>query len=1117
MRKRALRKDTLRELRSSVVRFLSILTMTALGVFVFTGLKVTGPRMRHTANDYAVRQNMYDVEVSSVAGLDRADVDIARRLSLPHILEEGYDTDLEIDGVGVYIRLRSLGETISVPDVVEGRLPQSPGEVALEKAPATESIAVGDTISFLRESKKLKIDDGDDLKRYAFRVVGKVISADSLAQGTKGMDIAASRPIDTIGFILRADFAKTTPDVVRIRLTDAPNNRPKSAAYRDAVTQAKDELIAAYRPRVATKFAQMQEKLKDAIQDGRKRVAEARQKLEDGKRALDDGRKKLQDARKTLDARRKEADRKAEEGRAEIEDGRVRIREARAKIDDAETELLRKEALLSEGEHEYATAAETLGKNKAALDGAKAELDGKRQQLADGRKAAESAMDEVNRALEALKASAGDPEVAGKAAALEAQKATLSAELAKIEAGEQELATAAAALERRSAEWASGKEALERQRATLDESKAAIRSGKAELEEQRAELKRRALALEEQAVRAEKQITEGRKTLEDAEEKWQASSKTLSEEEADFQAKERDARRKIEDGESAIREAHDLLERLRRPKYDVTTRLGEPAMQMLMQSGDKLDLVSGIFPVFFYFIAVLVSMTTMTRMVEERRTQIGTYKALGYGKWDIAKKYIFYGLSASLIGGAIGAFCGSVFLPQVIYHGYAASFVVKTLEGISDPMTNIAAIALAVALNVGAIYSVLRRNLRENSAQLLRPKSPGAVKTLWIERITPLWRRLGFLTKVTARNVFRYKKRMFMTIFGIAGCTGLLFLGFGLRESIGGLKKLQFHDVMRYDLMVLCDAKSGEAPSVPKALSGGEIGAIEAAYYEQMLSLNPVGPDRSVTLIVPEHPDRFSDVFLLRKRRAFGRDVLLDAGAGVIDTKLARYAGKDGTLKLMDDNLEVHTLRYRQTADIYHGFYAFLSPEGYADAFGKRFVPNAFFVKLKDGADIASMKAELIDDPGVLTVVDNAQFLKLIDDWMHSVRIIVYVIILCSGMLAFVVLYNLTNINISERMRELCTIKVLGFRPVELAQYIYRETYLLALMGILLGYGFGWFLLLMIVEVLPPEHVMLNTMLTFRPYVYSALISLAFTLVVRLIVARRMRTISMIEALKSYD
>lgn len=1124
-------KDILREISNTWKRFLSILIMTALGVFILVGLKVTGPKMRDSIEHHIVDQKMYDLRISSPVGINDEDMEALKNIKGIKEMETGYYTDISLGHEKINFRVSSLSDKISVPEIKEGRLPEKFGEIAIEFTPKTDGIKIGQKIKFERESDKLKEDkDRNDLKTYEFTVVGKVISTDYLIQANKGVSEISTGTIETVAYVTKENFDKDVFSFVKYTFKNTEGVNSDSDKYENITSVKKSDAIEILEPRASIKFAEIknknQKKIDDAsmdIRNGRKELKDAEDKLADAKKKLEDGKKKLADAENELKTKTADANKKLADGAKEIEDGKKKLKDAEDKYLTGKKEyddglqkyndavknsgLQEKKQELTENKEKVAAGLLAITENKTKLEGALAEIEGIESQLNDAiQKKTEANLSHVEedyKLAEVLKkkdeATAGLEEVKSKEAELEVNKNKIEEGLSKIEAAEVELN--------------SNKE-------KLDDAKKELEKGKAEIDKNKDKLKKAELDLADGRTTLNRELKDANEKIRKAKVELQDGEKKYNENNEKFISKKEEVLKTLDDGEKKINDAKEMIDKLKEPKFKVETRKDNDSLFFMIDSSHKLDVVSWIFPLFFFFVAILVSLTTMTRMVEEKRIEIGTYKALGFSTASISMKYISYGLISSLVGGIIGATFGSILLPKIIYHAYSASFVIKELTGIVNPFINIVAILFGVMVNMVATLSVVLSSLRENAASLMRPKPPKKVKKMLIERIKFIWDRLGFIGKVTMRNVFRYKSRMFMTIFGIAGCTGLLFLGFSLREALGGIESRQFDKIMKYDFQIVTDEMLGDEgrDDYVKFLKSDDVKGYMNAYTQSFTYENENGRDQQVVLVVPENEKEFTEYIDLFVEKQFKKDIHYNLDGIMITKKLDEIRPKDKTdIELRDSDLVETRIKPDGVVDNYIGHFVFMTKKTYEETFNKKYETNSYYIKLNDESKKDELIAGLRKNKSILSVVDFTEGKMAIDNWTASVAAVVYIIIICSSILAMVVLYNLSNINIEERKRELSTIKVLGFTNKELSEYVYRETYILTVIGILVGFLVGWGMLIAVAEILPPDNIILNTIISFRPYMYSALISFFFTFVVEFIVRKRLKSIDMVSSLKAYE
>ncbi len=646
------------------------------------------------------------------------------------------------------------------------------------------------------------------------------------------------------------------------------------------------------------------------------------------------------------------------------------------------------------------------------------------------------------------------------------------------------------------------------------EGKEELEVGKGKYELGKEVLEESEKTLNEELGKAEDKLAEASKDLFKGEE-------DLREGEAEFADKSKDAQGKIAEGEEQLADAGRIMRILKQPVYSIIPRTLNPGLNDYFDFSKRMDMLSLIFPVFFFLIALLVSFTTMKRMVDEQRTIIGTYKALGFTNNEIAGKFFTYGALASFVGGIVGVLSGSYVIPTLIANAYfTASIFEGNLNFSFFPMRMVLAVLVGILFTAVAATLSVYGILRDNTANLLRVKAPKGGTRIFIERIKPLWSRLSFLHKVTARNIFRYKGRMVMTIIGIMGCMALLVLGFGLKNSINGIELVQFKDIQKYDVSVSYDREVDEKSYAEyrKDVDSRNIEYIKI--YQENFDVEYTGKDQVLQLIVPEDEKELRDYFNLRDRRT-KKDIKLPDRGVIITEKLARLKGIEAgdTLEIIDIENDVHKVEVQGIAEMYFGHYMFMSRDYYEKLFGKTFEPSTDLMKLSD-LDTEEREELLSGFTGYKSVLSSFDLFVIEDTmnkFMYSISKVEGVIIVASCLLAIIVLYNLTNINIEERIREISTIKVLGFYPKETTTYVYRETFSLTLMGIFIGIFVGRLLHYGVLRAVEPNDMMFNLVLKSRSYMTAAAITLGLSILLMIIFHNKLKHINMIEALKSNE
>ena len=568
-----------------------------------------------------------------------------------------------------------------------------------------------------------------------------------------------------------------------------------------------------------------------------------------------------------------------------------------------------------------------------------------------------------------------------------------------------------------------------------------------------------------------------------------------------------------------------------KPEWYVLDRNQNTGYASYSQDSERIANIGKVFPFVFFVIAALISLTSMTRMVEEQRVQIGTLKALGYTKGKIALKYILYAVLATLIGGIIGMLIGFRILPEIIYNMYAIMYSMKDVVLEFNTGIAITGLGLALICTVGATIIACYKELNLQPASLMRPKSPKAGKRVLLERISWLWSKLKFTQKVTIRNVFRYKKRVSMTIIGILGCTALMVAGFGLRESVSNMIPSQYGEVFLYDMSItlkneqtsdeiqkyideVCNIKTNDKNNDVTDAMAFNMQAVEILNKETK---------QDIQLIVPEKTDVLSDYIVLENRVSKEKYSLSDNGV-VITEKLAKLLGiKQGEkITIKNSNDKQAEVEVKGITRNYLMHYMYISPEYYESIFGEKVKYNTILLKeqsevKKSEESENKLGKKILENSNISKVTFMSQTKSIFDEVMDNMTFVVWILIISAGLLAFVVLYNLANVNISERIRELATIKVLGFYDKEVYDYVGRETTILTIIGILLGLIAGYFLEMFILKTCELDILMFDTRISIWSYVYSASLTILFTLIVSVVTYFALKKIDMIESLKSVE
>jgi putative ABC transport system permease protein len=614
-----------------------------------------------------------------------------------------------------------------------------------------------------------------------------------------------------------------------------------------------------------------------------------------------------------------------------------------------------------------------------------------------------------------------------------------------------------------------------------------------------------------------------------AEEEFVAGRKKLAASKADMVKGEKeylDARQEADEKLAAAREelldAENKLRELEKPTWYILDRNANPGYVDYEFSADRIAAIAQVFPVFFFLIAALVCLTTMTRMVDEQRTYIGTLKALGYSKLAIASKYLVYAALASIGGSIFGMLVGFKLFPNVIFNAYSIMFTMPSIIAEFNTYYAILSTVLAASITIMAAWFACVKELRAEPAKLMRPKTPKAGKRILLERVKFVWSRLNFTHKITARNIFRYKKRFLMTVLGIGGCTALLLAGFGLKDSILSIAAIQFDELYKYDMVIQLkkDIRPGEENPVVDIVSTDPRITDYMLIKEQSIDVVSRDIEKSVYLIVPESTKRLEGFIDFRIRGSKEKVAFKETGV-ILSEKLAKLlqtsvgeeiyvkAEGDKKVKVKVDGITEH----------YISHYIYMSPTLYKEVFGKTVQFRQVMAKTTDTSEAFEnrLSSELLKNEEISSIRFITGISKDFKKVLKSLNYVILVMIFSAGALAFIVLYNLTNVNVTERLREIATIKVLGFYDTEVSAYVDRESVLLTVIGMLVGLILGVFFHRFIIVTAEVEYVMFGRIVKPLSYVYAGILTMVFSLLVNIVIHFKLKKIDMVESLKSVD
>lgn len=1151
MKKKTLNKDIRNSLRQSKGRFLSIMLLMMLGAFSLVGLKVSGPDIEDTLNGYMEQANAADLFV--VAGYGLSDEDQAEIKQENADVEFGYFVDTVISDTPNAIRVFSQTTDISTFELVSGEFPTKSNEVALAQTMA-DQYKIGDTIR-LNESGSSTL-----LKEHEFTITGFVNSSELLSKTIKGVSSAGSGDLSGFAVVPKDTFDSEVYTIARLRYPDLRKWKTTSREYADKVAQLQQALEEKLADNGAARLDALKTTADDKISEGKEKIADAKTQLSDAEKKLTDGKSEIEKNEKTLangqkevadneatiasgDAKLNEAWSQLQTSREQLESARVQIEQAvatlaqkktqlddaSAKLTEAETQLAAKKEELASGQEQLEAGKTQLAQAKAQLEAGKVDLETKKTALAQGKAllasdpAAAAAKGITKESLQAMETALtqAEAQLTQTEATLNAKEQVLTQKEQELTAGQTAISNAEAELASKKQQLLAGQEAYRQGLAKYYASYSQYVDGLEQYREGVAAFEANAGTLEEGKAK----LAEAKKTLADGEAKLSDAKTQLKESEETYNEKKKSADKDIQKAESELEKAKVDVSKLTKPKYSVYTRstmLGSEGFFNMKTTAEGITSVGNLFPIVLYAVAALVTVTTMTRFVNEERINAGVLKALGYETKDVMKKFAVYGFTAGVSGTILGILLGTYALPSALGATLMKDTVLPSIQLNFHPLIAVIAIICSLICSVVPPLWIARRELHEQASALLLPKAPVAGSKILLERIPFIWNRLSFTHKVTARNIFRYKQRMFMTIFGVAGSVALLFAGRGILGSLDGIADRQFKELITYDAIVSKESvlTGSEQTALQNYLTSSNVTAFSDVYSESVTREVPgVDDEQSITVLVGQE-ENLSPYLHLNDAKTKKAVTLPESGA-LISEKLAKLLNlKTGdTFTLPNKDGEDVTLTVGGIVEMYAGHFVIMTPEVYAKTYGEMPTDNAIFVQFKDkdASSVQKAAADLMALDGVKAVVQNTSMVSRINTIVGSLSRVMMILTAVSILLAVVILYNLTNINVAERIRELSTIKVLGFLNKEVTLYIYRETILLSVIGIVVGLLFGRVLHRVIIETVAPGFVMFNPAVGWFVYVLPSVIVIVILVALGYMVNHLLQRIDMLEALKSVD
>ena len=1075
-------KDIFREIKISLGRFLSILCIVAIGVAFFAGIKASAPDMKNSADTYFDKYNVQDIQIYSTLGLTKKDVNAIKKIKGVKSVQPTFaiDTLSQIDSTQMVIKVLSyeIDQKMNKIRVVEGRMPKRENECLVEASSATNKLYgtfhIGDTI---------KLKSGTDetlsktLKNTKYKIVGTCYNPNYLSY-EKGSSNIGSGTVNSFIYIQNSNVIKDYYTEVDVCVKGAKELDCYSDEYFDVVNPVLKKI-----KKIANK--QINSRIQSYQSDLDKKKREAKNKFTDVENTLNDAQNKINS------------------GLAEIQSNELKLQNSKNQIDQGWNEYYQNVKVLDniptlqsaiaqieKGEQEL---PELLSQKEQVLEGIK-QINIKIEELNTNLVQIQNKINEIDNQLNLIK---DIPGYEDKVKECTEAKDYLIGELQKVEYG---IHTCNEELNNLNSNLSAIQSGIDQIQEGIDK-KTELQSQLNQLLNVQSELNNAYSTLTNGQVQYENGLSQ----IQNAKNELNQNIEKLTLSKAEFNIQKQDTLKELNDAQLEIDKMNG--------EWIVLDRDSHYSYRDYGACADRMDGIAKVFPVFFFLVAALVCMTTMTRMVDEQRNEMGTLKALGYSKMQIAAKYIIYALFASILGSILGCSIGMYLFPTVIFNAWNTLYNIDKIQFLFQPGLILLASGSVTGITLLATLYSIYSELIEMPSQLMRPKAAKAGKKILLEKITFIWKRLSFLQKVTARNIFRYKKRFFMTIIGIAGCSALLVAGFGINDSISDIVNQQYNVIYHYDATI--SAKSSKITPQIKSLKG-----IKDVYEEDHLAVTTKidNKDISTTVHIISNDDKFKDFCTLFNGN---KEFDLDDSSVLISQKMATKLNKKAgdTIKFKDSNEKIIKARIKGVFTNYVGHHIYASKTLYKSWNTQAKTSHIYLIKSKKTTKKfeRNLGNKIMNIDGVQSVTFYSSLQKNFKDMISSISYIVVVLVISAACLAFVVLYNLSNVNISERKREIATIKVLGFTRKEVDAYINRETTLLTILGSLIGLGIGIGLHHLIMNLAEMDDIMFGRTINSISYVISFVMTIGFNTIINLCMHKKLNNIQMVESLKAVE
>ena len=1121
MKKNALMKDFTREIRRNFGRFFSIFLIIALGAAFFVGIRSTKYDMKYSADQYYDKTGLMDLRVISSLGL--TDEDISDMNGTKGIQKavgvHTADIIIPADDRGFVVHLIGLTEGVNEPVLMKGHLPENLRECLVDTAFLENSgYKIGDDVTF---------ESGSDEP-----ITGSCKRPEYMDDG-RGTSTIGDGSTDAFILLDQSAFTSEYYTEAYLQVQGAKNLMSYSTEYTRLIKSAKKNLKPVEKAATKRRYDEIKDEAESQLEKAKDEVTKGEKELTDAQNKLDQGHRQIEEADHTLSQKKQEL----EDGRDKITDGKKQMQSAKDQIAQGRQQLTAAKGQLEDKQQEAAKAKDELTKQQASYDSGLQSYEENTKKISDLKDQlakAKASMPEVEQNTALLEQSIADlkahPEVPGaedqitelseKLQGLQEEKAQMD----ELISSEPQITESEAKLAEAKSQLDTAKPQLDNGWEKLDEGDRSLNAAISEMDKNQNELNQSESELaskEKELTSAEAELSKGEKELADAETKLQEKKDELEQSQREFDEKSRDAKSKIHDAKAEIRDKQSDLDKLEEPSWYLLGRDRIASYSGYEMDADRMGRLGDVFPVMFFLVAALVSLTAMTRMIEEQRVSIGTLKALGYGDFSIAMKYFGYAILATFGGSIFGVWVGSITLPNIIIKAYGILYTgLPRYYTPLNPSQAVLAVLASVLSTGAATLTASYRELKAKPAELMRPEVPKGGKRVLLEHIPFIWHHMNFTAKSTVRNLMRYKKRFLMTTIGIGGCMALILVGFGVQDSIKVVAKRQYTDIFMYDAVVNVNNKASQDEKNELEQLYVKSGDIDQhiRVASSTADLEYKGKSQSVTMQVPEDISKFSKFIAVRDRKSQKNDQFPKEGM-ILTEKAAREIGaKRGDTVQIKIGDKTVSAKVSVIMENYVLHYIYLSPELYEKLCGSAPEYSQVWLKyqLSDKKEKDLGKA-LIANKACAGVTFTNAGLKDLDQMLDTLNQVIYVLIISAGLLAFVVLYNLNSINITERQRELATLKVLGFYDREVSSYVFRENIILTVIGIVVGCIMGILLHRFVILTVEVDAMMFGRLIRPISFLVSAVLTMIFSLLVNAMMQRRLKKIDMVESLKSVE